>query len=127
MTGLVTDALSRVFVVLIIAWVSVCPAYGGELRLSMDDYRDKMQGAWIGQMVGVEWGMPTEFKWNNVIIPEDKVPKWTPQMINGGFKNDDLYVEMTFLKTLEDFGLMVGIRQAGIDFANSRYGLWCAN
>ena len=25
----------------------------GERRLSLDEYRDKMQGAWIGQMVGV--------------------------------------------------------------------------
>ena len=34
---------------------------------------------------------------------------------------------MTFLRTLEQYGLDVSIRQAGIDFANSRYPLWCAN
>ena len=34
---------------------------------------------------------------------------------------------MTFLKTLEDYGLDVSIRQAGIDFANSGYPLWHAN
>ena len=34
---------------------------------------------------------------------------------------------MTFLKTLEDYGLDVSIRQAGIDFANSQCPLWCAN
>ena len=34
---------------------------------------------------------------------------------------------LTFLKTLEDYGLDVSIRQAGIDFANSQYRLWHAN
>ena len=99
----------------------------GELRLSLEDYRDKMRGAWIGQMVGVEWGAPTEFKWRDAIIPEDKVPAWSPDRIAGGFHNDDLYVEMTFLKSLDEHGLDVSARQAGIDFANSEYMLWCAN
>ena len=95
-------------------------------RLPLKVYRDKMKGAWIGQMAGVGWGAPTEFKFKGVIMPKDKMPPWDPDMINQ-FNNDDCYVEMTFLKTLEDYGLGVGIRQAGIDFANSRYGLAHAN
>ncbi|MCP4454268.1 MAG: ADP-ribosylglycohydrolase family protein [Planctomycetes bacterium] len=47
-------------------------------------------------------------------------------MINQ-FGQDDIYVEMTFLKTLEDYGLDCTMRQAGIDFANSGYRLWHAN
>ena len=42
-------------------------------------------------------------------------------------EEDDLYVEMTFLRSMEEHGLDVSIRQAGIDFANSEYALWCAN
>lgn len=99
----------------------------GERRLSVDDYRDRMKGGWIGQIIGVVWGAPTEFKFNDALIPEDKVPKWTPEMINNAFGQDDLYVEMTFLRSLEQYGLGVSIRQAGIDFANSEYRLWCAN
>ena len=41
--------------------------------------------------------------------------------------NDDCYVEMTFLRTLVLHGFDASIRQAGIDFANSGYPLWCAN
>lgn len=79
-------------------------------------------------MVGVAWGQPTEFKWNDVVIPADKVPVWTSDFpVRYAYGNDDLYVEMTFLKTLEDYGLDVSIRQAGIDFANAQYPLWCAN
>lgn len=98
-----------------------------ERRLAVEDYRDRVKGGWLGQMVGVVWGAPTEFKFNDVIIPEDKVPKWSSEMINSAFGQDDLYVEMTFLRTLEIYGLDASIRQAGIDFANSEYKLWCAN
>ena len=98
-----------------------------ELRLSVKEYRDKMKAGWIGQIAGVSWGAPTEFRWNDAIIPLDKMPVWKPEMINHAFGQDDLYVEMTFLKSLEQYGIDVPIRQAGIDFANSGYALWCAN
>jgi hypothetical protein len=97
-----------------------------EKVLPIKTYLDKMKGGWIGQMVGVGWGGPTEFKSNSVILPETGVPTWTPEMVNQ-FEQDDIYVEMTFLRTLELHGLKVGIRQAGIDFANSGYPLWHAN
>jgi len=95
-------------------------------RLSMADYVDKMKAGWIGQMAGVGWGAPTEFKIKGKIMPESRVPKWSPRMINQ-FGQDDIYVEMTFMQTLEDYGFDVPIRQAGIDFANSGYRLWHAN
>ena len=99
-----------------------------ERTLTIEEYRDKMKGAWVGQMVGVSWGQPTEFKWKDEIIPADKVPVWTSDFPSRmAYGNDDLYVEMTFLKTLEDYGLDACPRQAGIDFANSEYNLWCAN
>jgi hypothetical protein len=103
------------------------PAMSQRVRqISVDEYVDKMKAGWIGQMAGVGWGGPTEFKYNGVIIPEDKMPQWEPHLINQ-FGQDDLYVEMTFLRTLEVHGFGVSIRQAGIDFANSGYQLWHAN
>ncbi len=106
---------------------AACMTSAQERRLSVDEYRDRMKGGWIGQIIGVVWGAPTEFKWNDQIIPEDQVPKWAPEMINNAFGQDDLYVEMTFLRSMEEYGLGVPIRQAGLDFANSEYALWCAN
>jgi hypothetical protein len=99
----------------------------GFRRLSVKDYRDKMKAGWVGQIAGVCWGAPTEFKIADKIMPEDLMPKWKPEMINDAFGQDDLYVEMTFLRSMEQYGLDVSIRQAGIDFANSGYPLWCAN
>jgi len=95
-------------------------------RITLEKYVDKMKAGWVGQMAGVGWGAPTEFRYKGTIIPEDKMPAWRPEMINQ-FNQDDVYVEMTFLRTLELHGLDVPIRQAGIDFANSRYKLWHAN
>ncbi len=95
-------------------------------KITQADYQSKMKAGWLGQMAGVGWGGPTEFKYNAMIIPEDKVPTWNDGMINQQYQ-DDIYVEMTFLKTLEDYGFDVSIRQAGIDFANSEYQLWHAN
>ena len=108
------------------AWTRPTPAAAKYRRISVEDYVDKMKGGWIGQMAGVGWGGPTEFRWKGEIIPEDKMPKWKPELINQ-FHQDDIYVEMTFLRSLELYGMDVSIRQAGIDFANSRYPLWHAN
>ncbi len=102
-------------------------AAAAERRLSLADYRDHLKAGWVGQMAGVAWGAPTEFRWKDEIIPAAAMPAWTPGMVNDSFGQDDLYVEMTFLRTLEEHGLDVSLRQAGIDFANSRYPLWCAN
>lgn len=106
----------------------ISPSAGADAfrRLTMDAYRDKMAGGWIGQMVGVGWGGPTEFRWQGEIIPADQIPVWKPEMVNQ-FQQDDIYVEMTFLRSLEQYGFDVPIRQAGIDFANSGYPLWHAN
>ncbi|MDO8587716.1 MAG: ADP-ribosylglycohydrolase family protein [Armatimonadota bacterium] len=95
--------------------------------IPISEYRDKMKAGWIGQIAGVSWGAPTEFRFRGKIIPEEKMPKWTDDTINNAFGQDDLYVEMTFLRSLEQYGLGVSQEQAGLDFAASKYKLWHAN
>ena len=130
-TKFATKVAARVAAVLGVVGVGTAlapaQALGQEFRrLPMEEFRDKMAAAWVGQMAGVGWGGPTEFQWNGTIIPEDRMPDWEPGLINQ-FHQDDLYVEMTFLRTLELYGFDASIRQAGIDFANSGYPLWHAN
>lgn len=96
-------------------------------RLSVAEYRDRMQAGWIGQMAAVAWAAPTEFKYRGEIMPESAVPAWSPAKINDAFDQDDLYVEMTFLRSMELHGLDVSAKQAGIDFARTTYRLWHAN
>ena len=49
-------------------------ARGADLRLPVSQYRDKMKAGWIGQMAGVGWGAPTEFRYKGRIIPADEMP-----------------------------------------------------
>jgi hypothetical protein len=112
--------------VVLSGWNNTAPAQTEVRRLPVSEYVDKMKAGWIGQMAGVGWGGPTEFKWKGEIIPADKIPVWKPSMINQ-FRQDDIYVEMTFLRTLEVHGWDVPIEQAGLDFAASGYPLWHAN
>jgi hypothetical protein len=105
---------------------SNCEPETPEQIISENTCVDKMKAAWIGQMVGVGWAAVTEFKWIGEIIPEDKVPAWEPDMINQ-FGQDDLYVEVNFMASMEKEGIDVPIRRAGINFANSTFGLAAAN
>jgi len=94
--------------------------------ISKEAYIDKMKAAWIGQMLGVGWTESTEFKFVGEIIPVSEVPEFEANAVNA-FGQDDIYVEMTFIRTLEQYGIDCSIKQAGIDFANSGYMLWGAN
>ncbi|HQH53775.1 MAG TPA: ADP-ribosylglycohydrolase family protein [Candidatus Hydrogenedentes bacterium] len=87
---------------------------------------DKCKGAWAGQMFGVCLGAPYEFRFNATTIDEDLRP-WKPEHIAGSIQQDDCYVEMTFLKALEEHGLDITYEQAGKAFANTEYPLWHAN
>src|SRR6056297_252840 len=114
--------------------LSVCVYAGPERKISFDEYKDKMKAGWIGQMVGVAWPAPTEFKFCGRIIPVDektglpeRMKPLTKNTVNNSFWQDDLYVEMIFMESLEKHGLGVSHRQAGIDFANSKPRIYCAN
>jgi hypothetical protein len=117
-----------------VIWAALCvwsigamQAAGQEFRrLPVKEYRDKMKAGWIGQIFGVSWGAPTEGRYQKV-MPAENMPPFREELINDAFGQDDLYVEMTFLRTMEEYGYDVSIRQAGIDFANSGYPLWVAN
>jgi len=40
-------------------------------QISLEDYRDKVAGGWVGQSIGVLWGQWTEFKWIGEMVPFD--------------------------------------------------------
>ena len=49
-------------------------------RLSQAALKDKIKCCWAGQMIGVSFGAPTEFKSNGKIIEGEL--KWTPMSSN---------------------------------------------
>jgi len=118
--------LPLVIAMVAIDFISPLNAQQEHRYLPVDEYRSRMEAGWIGQMAGVGQGFPTEFKFRGRIIPAEAVPTWKPGLINQ-FDQDDLYTEMTFLRSIEEHGFDVSWRQAGIDFANAGYKVWHAN
>jgi hypothetical protein len=102
-------------------------AGSGTREISMADLRDKIEGGWAGQMIGVSYGAPTEFRFRDRIIPEKDVPEWKPERVSNSLEQDDLYVDMTFAKVLDDKGLNATTEDFGAMFKNAQYSLWHAN
>ena len=83
------------------AMAAAAPPYK---ELSRSELRDRIAGGWAGQMIGVSFGAPTEFKSNGKILEGD-LPAWKPERVSNALNQDDLYVDMTFAKVLDDKGL----------------------
>lgn len=88
--------------------------------------RDKIQGGWAGQMIGVSFGAPTEFRYKER-INLDPLPKWTPDRVGNSLDQDDLYVDMTFAKVMDNKGLDATTDDFGAMFREAKYNLWHAN
>lgn len=95
------------------------------VTLSRAGLQDRIRGGWAGQMIGVSFGAPTEFRYQRRLIEGDL--EWKPSMIDNTIHQDDLYVEMTFAKVMDDLGLEAPIEAYGAAFRDSKYHLWHAN
>lgn len=95
--------------------------------IGLAQYRDRLAGGFVGQMAGVVYGAPFEFRFEGTTVPGWMLPEWKPRMLRGALTQDDIYVELTFLQTLEANGPEVGQEIIGRDFGKSRYPLWHAN
>ena len=87
--------------------------------------KDKIAGGWAGKMIGVTYGAPTEFKAQNRIY-KDSI-KWKPSDIKKSMWQDDLYVQLTFLETMDKFGIDAPAKKFHELFAKAGYGLAHAN
>jgi hypothetical protein len=94
-------------------------------RLSRAVLEDKIRGGWAGQMIGVSFGAPTEFRFKGRII-EGPIA-WQPGNVSNAIEQDDLYVEMTFAEVMDKLGLEATTEQYGEMFKDSKYDLWHAN
>ena len=93
--------------------------------ISEEDLRNKIAGGWAGKMIGVSYGGPTEFNYNGV-INEDPID-WNPESLRRSIGEDDLYVQMSFMMTMDEFGMDAPVEKYGEAFANAGYMLWHAN
>ena len=77
-------------------------------------------------MIGVSFGAPTEFR-SNGRSTKATLPEWTPDRVTNSIEQDDLYVDMTFAKVLDDKGLDATTDDFGDMFRDAKYHFWHAN
>jgi len=111
---------------LLLSALSAAAQKGPYREISLKALRDKIAGGWAGQMIGVSFGAPTEFRSRGKII-EGELPQWTPERIKNSLNQDDLYVDMTFAKVLDDKGINATTEDFGAMFKDAQYSLWHAN
>lgn len=95
------------------------------LKIDSDVLRDKIAGGWAGKMIGVTYGAPTEFRAQNRTF-EDSI-NWKPSDIMGSLWQDDIYVQLTFLMSMDKYGIDAPAKKYQEMFAKAGYPLWHAN
>ncbi|MBV5316018.1 MAG: ADP-ribosylglycohydrolase family protein [Prolixibacteraceae bacterium] len=93
--------------------------------ISTEVLKDKIAGGWAGKMLGVSYGGPTEFDAHGFIL-EDSI-KWKPSDVNFSLQEDDIYVQLTFMMTMDQYGIDAPAKKFQELFAKSGYKLWHAN
>ncbi|MCC6612278.1 MAG: ADP-ribosylglycohydrolase family protein [Anaerolineae bacterium] len=71
------------------------------LELNSPSFRNKIYGCWLGKNSGGTLGTPLEGKWGS---PEMFDIWWYPEVKEGGMPNDDLEMQLIWLKALEEVG-----------------------
>ncbi|MDE5906443.1 MAG: ADP-ribosylglycohydrolase family protein, partial [Alistipes sp.] len=79
-------------------------------QISMEELRDKIAGAWIGQMVGNIYGLPFENKFVDEPGDEADFPYGYSKNLaklaqyDGAFSDDDTDIEYLYLTLMEKYG-----------------------
>ncbi len=71
------------------------------LDLNSETFRDKVYGCWLGKNCGGTLGAPLEKAFGE---PEPFDVWWYPELKEGGIPNDDLEMQLIWLKALEEVG-----------------------
>jgi hypothetical protein len=111
---------------LVLAFVSCSTKQAVDTRtISTETLKDKIAGGWAGKMIGVTYGAPTEFRAQGKTY-EDSI-KWVPSDVKGSIWQDDIYVQLTFLMTMDQYGIDAPAKKYQELFAKAGYMLWHAN
>jgi hypothetical protein len=111
--------------VLILVVISCNNPQEGLRTIRPDVLKDKIAGGWAGKMIGVTYGAPTEFRAQSK-INSDSI-KWKPSDIRGSIWQDDIYVQLTFLMSMDKYGLDAPSKKFQEMFAKAGFPLWHAN
>jgi len=119
-------AIYLISVTAVVIAVFSCKTSSEGFRIIKPDVlKDKIAGGWAGKMVGVTYGAPTEFRAQGKTY-SDSI-KWKPSDIKGSMWQDDIYVQLTFLMSMDKYGIDAPSKKYQEMFAKAGYGLWHAN
>jgi hypothetical protein len=111
---------------LVLLAFSACKTKQAEvLTISPQTLKDKIAGGWAGKMIGVTYGAPAEFRALGKTY-DDSI-HWTPKDIRGSMWQDDIYVQLTFMMTMDQYGMDAPAEKFQEMFAKAGYMLWHAN
>jgi hypothetical protein len=120
-----TNLPASVITIAVLALTS-CNNQSSEFKtIKADVLKDKIAGGWAGKMIGVTYGAPTEFR-AQVKIYADSI-KWKPSDAKGSMWQDDIYVQLTFMMTMDKYGIDAPAKKFQEMFAKAGYHLWHAN
>ncbi|MFV0269294.1 MAG: ADP-ribosylglycohydrolase family protein [Draconibacterium sp.] len=93
---------------------------------------NKIKGAWAAQTIGVTFGLPAEFKYNTTMIQDNQKLIWNDSSMVIEYRErpgtyDDIYMDLSFMKVIEDEGIDASAQSFAESFANASYKLWFAN
>ncbi len=102
------------------------------ITLSKELLKDKIKGAWAAQTIGVTFGLPAEFKYNTTIVQDNQKLAWTDSSMVVEYRDrpgtyDDIYMDLSFMKVIEDEGIDAPAQSFAESFAHADYKLWFAN
>jgi len=113
-------------VIIVLLAISACKTKQADVQtISPKMLKDKIAGGWAGKMVGVTYGAPVEFRAQGKTF-DDSI-KWTPKDIRGSMWQDDIYVQLTFMMTMDKYGMDAPAKKFQEMFAKAGYMLWHAN
>ena len=98
-----------------------------EVKISKTELMDKIKGGWAGQVIGVCYGLPTEFKYRKQMIPPWLNHELTGEYLKKTFNNDDIYMDAKFLEVIGRLGLEAPADSFAMAFAHAGFGLQGAN
>ncbi len=93
--------------------------------LSIIQLQDKIAGGWAGKMIGVAYGDPTEFRARGETYEQEL--KWKPSFVEESLRQDDIYVQLSFMMTMDKYGINAPAEKFAESFATAGYRLWHAN
>ncbi len=120
-----TNLLSLLFASSILI-ITSCKNQASDYKtINSDVLKDKIAGGWAGKMIGVTYGAPTEFKAQGKMFTDSI--KWKPSDVKGSMSQDDIYVQLTFMMTMDKYGIQAPAKVFQEMFAKAGYPLWHAN